>query len=441
MSSVHRAIAFSAADKYASQLLQLVTLAIMSRLLTPGEIGLYMIASSIFVLADSFRTFGVGVYVVQEQDLRRETLRTAFTITLVLSLATAGVLTLLASPLAAFYADPELAHLVVLSTLALLFVPFASPVVALLQREMAFRALAIVNLGAGMTGSLVTISLGLAGVGAASYVWGTVAQSLAIAVIAIAIHRDGAIFRLSLTDARRMMAFGATSSSVALVNMAYDLLPRLAFGKILGLDALGIYARAVTVCQLPDRAIGAALQPVVLPAMAAHARAGGDLKASYLRGLTLITSVQWPTLVVLALLADPVVRVLLGAQWDAAAPLVRIVALGMTALAPALMTFPLLVATGRIRDALLSTAIAVPPSIAIAIGAATFGLTAVAASALVTAPFQMLVAFHFVRRAVGLEWREAFAAMRSSLAMTAGTAAVPALVVVASPHGFDLGWV
>jgi len=220
-----------------------------------------------------------------------------------------------------------------------------------------------------------------------------------------------------------------------------DMLPRLAFAKLLGFDAAGLFGRALTVCQLPDRAVLSAIQPVILPAMAAHARAGGSLRESYLRGLTLITSVQWPTLVVLGLLADPVVRVLLGAQWGEAAPLVRIVALAMTALAPALMTFPLLVASGRLRDALLSTAIAVPPSLAISIGAASFGLTAVAASMLVTAPFQMLVALHFVRRATGLTWRALFRATRASLALTAGAALVPVVVILLSRNGFALGWV
>lgn len=438
--SLHRAIFFSAADKYASQSLQLATIAIMSRLLTPAEIGVYMIASTIFLLADNLRTFGVGVYVVQAQDLRRETLQSAFTVTLLLSLATAACLGLLAGPLARFYAAPELGHLVTLSTLAFLVVPFATPIVAMLQRDMAFRALAITNLGGASANFAVTVGLAFAGFGPASYVWGFVAQGVAIAVVAFAMRPEPAIFCLSFADTRRILAFGVVSSTAMVVNMAYDLLPRLAFGKILGFDAVGLYGRAQTICQLPDRAISAALQPVVLPAMAAHARAGGDLKAAWLRGHALMSAVQWPTLLMIALLADPVVALLLGAQWTEAAPLVRLVALATMALAPAFMTFPVLVAVGRIRDTLLASLIALPPAAAISIGAASFGLTAVAASLFVTAPFQMAVALFFVRRAIGLRWSEIAAASRDSLLLAAGTSLVPALVILLSPRGFGLGW-
>jgi O-antigen/teichoic acid export membrane protein len=399
-----------------------------------------MIANTIFLLADNFRTFGVGVYVVQVQNLRREALQSAFTVTLALSLVTAAALSLLAGPLARFYAEPELGHLVSLSTLAFLVIPFASPIVALLQREMAFRQLALINLGAAATGFVVTVSLGFAGAGPVSYVWGFVAQGLALALLAVAVRPDTWIFRLSTADCRRILSFGAISSGSTVVNMAFDMLPRLAFGKILGFDAVGLYGRALNICQIPDRAIASALQPVVLPAMAAHARAGGDLRESWLRGHALMSAVQWPTLAMLALLADPVVRLLLGSQWGEAAPLVRIIAFAMMALAPAFMTFPVLVASGRIRDTLMSSLIVLPPSAAISIGAAFFGLTAVALSLFVTAPAQMLVALFFVRRAIGLSWPEIVRASRESVAITAGTALVPAAVILLSPNGFALGW-
>src|SRR5690606_110189 len=106
------------------------------------------------------------------------------------------------------------------------------------------------------------------------------------------------------------LSFGMISSSVTVINMAYEMLPRLILGRLLSLEAVGLYARAVTLCQLPERALGAALQPVILPALTARARAGGDLKASYLRGHSLMSALQWPMLVMLVILADPVVRLL-----------------------------------------------------------------------------------------------------------------------------------
>ena len=153
-----------------------------------------------------------------------------------------------------------------------------------------------------------------------------------------------------------------------------------------------------------------------------------------------MSAVQWPALLLLALLADPVVRVLLGPQWGEAAPLVRLVALASMALAPAFMTFPVLVASGRVRDTFTSSLISLPPSVLIVVGAAWFGgLTTVAASLFVVAPLQMLVALFYVRRAIDLSWAELGAASRASACVTLGAAIVPAALVLLSPQGFALG--
>jgi O-antigen/teichoic acid export membrane protein len=142
----------------------------------------------------------------------------------------------------------------------------------------------------------------------------------------------------------------------------------------------------------------------------------------------------------LALLADPAVRVLLGPQWGEVPALVRPIALATIALAPAFMTYPVLVAAGRVRDALVSSLISLPPSVLIMIAAATHGLQAVALSFAVTAPLQMAVALVFVRRAIGLSWGELLRASRASCLLTLATALVPVAVVALSPTGFALGW-
>jgi O-antigen/teichoic acid export membrane protein len=92
-----------------------------------------------------------------------------------------------------------------------------------------------------------------------------------------------------------------------------------------------------------------------------------------------MAAVQVPAMVCLALLAEPVVRVLLGPQWGEVPPLVRLMAMGMVWMFPAFLTYPMLVALGRIRETLVSSLISIPPSILLIAAAAPYGLTAVAA--------------------------------------------------------------
>lgn len=437
---LRRSIGFSMLDKYLSQLLAILTTLVMARLLTPAETGIFVVGQALILLAENFRDFGIGAYLVQMPVIDRHALRAAFAMTMALSLVMACLILAFSAQIAGFYDTPALEPLLHVALIGFFIMPFGTPGIALLRREMAFRTLACLNISVAMINAGVTVGLGLTGHGAISYIWGYVVSNAWLALIAFALRPHPWMFLPSLRGMRPLLRFGVTSAAVTVANMAYDLLPRLLFGKVLGLDAAGLYARAVTICQLPDRVLVAGVQPVLLPAMAASLRRGDALKPGYLRGHQMMSGLQWPAFLMLALLADPVVALLLGPQWGETAPLVRIMALAMMTLAPAFLTFPTLVAAGRIGDALTATLIALPPSVLILALAVPHGLWLAVASTLLVSPLQMLVALIFIRRAIGLTPREMWDASRQSLIVTLCTAVLPGLVVLLSPTGFAMGW-
>ena len=97
-------------------------------------------------------------------------------------------------------------------------------------------------------------------------------------------------FRPTLVGWRDILFFGAWSTATGIVNVIHDTLPQLIIGRVLGTVPVGLFSRAQTVCQLPDKLISSALHPIVLPALAEHARRGGSLKEPYLLGLSTCTT-------------------------------------------------------------------------------------------------------------------------------------------------------
>ena len=120
------------------------------------------------------------------------------------------------------------------------------------------------------------------------------------------------------------------------------------------------------------------------------------MKRIYLAAIELISAIQWPFLIFVALMADPIIRTWLGAAWIETVPLVRMLCVASLSLFAACLTYPMLVAVGRVNDALTSSLISLPPSLLLIFVASFFGIQAVAASALLTLPFQAAVAIYFV---------------------------------------------
>ncbi len=438
MASLHRPFLFSAMDKYAGLILNLVTTAVVARLLTPDEIGVFVVGGAIVILAETLRDFGTSAYIVQQRNPDRDAIRTAFTAMAILSLLIAGALALLAGPIADFYADQRLVPVVQIAALGVLLGSFAAPPVALLRRDLAFGALALINI-AGLTANLLASVVFIRlGAGYLSLAFASFAAAVTVTLSAMLYNPKFWIFRPSLKHWREVFGFGAFSSATAVLNNLYAVLPQALLGRLAGFESAGLYSRAVTLCQLPDRAIVGAFQPVIFPAFAAQARAGGDLKVAYLHALTLLTAIQWPVLIGLALLAEPVVYILLGPQWNAAAPVLRILALAYMAMTPAPLTYPTLVALGHVRDTLTTSLISLPIGVAAIVATAPFGLVPVALSMLLSWPLQVAVSLVFVRRHLGFAWHELFKTLWLSVPICVSTAAIPGIVVLQNGFRPDL---
>lgn len=411
----------SALDRYAVMALSLTTTAVAARLLAPADIGTFVVGGALFVIADGLRDFGVGVYLIQERDLTPIKVRAAFTVTFVSSCVLACLFYVTAPTIAAFYDEARLVNVVYIAAAGLLIVPFGGTLVVLMRRDMAFGRVALVNV-AGAASNLVAVSLlAVLGFEYLSLVWGMLAASVVSSLAACLLRPSFWAFRPAFTNWAAILRFGGYSSATTLINTAYQLLPQMALGRILGFDAVAFFSRAAMLCQLPERGVVSAIQPVVLPALSTRARAGADMRKPYLHGIALMTVAHWPFLGGLAVMAEPAVRILLGDQWLAAVPLVQILSIAYLALAPAFLTYPLLVSLGRVRDTLCLTLVSVPLSMVVVIGSAQFGLTAMSASFLVLAPLQMYLAFRFIRRQVPFSWPDLARAIWRSAVVTLGS--------------------
>jgi O-antigen/teichoic acid export membrane protein len=156
-----------------------------------------------------------------------------------------------------------------------------------------------------------------------------------------------------------------------------------------------------------------------MPAIFAQTKAGGNLKHIYLDAIALLTAVHWPFLAFLAIMAQPIISIWLGPNWLEIVPLVRMMCIAYLSLFAACLTYPVLVAVGSVRDALMSSLISLPPSLLVIFIASFFGVQAVAASAMLTLPFQAAVAIYFISRHLDIGWLDLFRATFKSVIVTA----------------------
>jgi len=441
MMGIRRAFLWASAGRYIVMAINLATTVIMARLLTPGEYGVAALGAAVFGIAEAIRALGGGAYLIQQKELGSENIRTTVTVSLIVTLVLTAALTVLAGPLTRYFGAPDLERYLLVAALGYLTGPFVQPIFALLSREMTFETIAFITVATASVNAVAGVCLAILGFSYMSLAWAGVISAGAGALLCFHFWRDWSIFRPLLSEWRNVIAFGVYDSATAVLAQIGESLPFLIFGKILNVEAVGLGQRAVMLCLFPERVILAGVSAVALPAFSKEVREGRGLKRGFLLAIELITAVQWPALILMALLAHPVVSLLLGRQWMEVAPLIQILSVALLFSFPVALHYPTLVAAGAIRymPPLVVTQAIV--SITLFSFAAGHGLRAAALSTLLIVPFNVFLSVLLVRYFVGFRWDEFAAAMRKSAVLSVLSAAGPLTIVIASGQrtGMSIG--
>lgn len=344
--STRKALAFSFLDRYASLVLSVGSSMVLARLLSPPEIGVFSVTMVLLSFASTFRDLGAGQYLVQERDLTDDRIRAAWLIQLGLG-GLLGLLTLaMAIPVATFYGEARMRDIMLLAALGFAINPLGSISYGWLMRSMRYDALAMMRFCATLAGTCVSLYLAWRGWGPVSLAWGALANTCTNAAIGVALRPAGYPWRPGTRELKRVLGFGTRLTSSTLVETTANALPELTLGKLQSMTAVGLYSRANGLVSMFARLISDSVNTVAVAVFAKSARESGDVGAAFLRANAYMTALGWSFALLVLCMAQPMIRVLYGHQWDGAVLATRILVLAFAANLPAALCFQALLAVG-----------------------------------------------------------------------------------------------
>ena len=423
-------------ERYVALLLNFLLFVLLSRLLTPAEIGIIQLGAIVTILADTVRDVGIGAYLVQKRELSAADVRTAFTFALLFSAVAAALVFTYAGSIAGFYDEPALQTFLRVIAPTFLLTPFSGIPFALMQREMAFGNIASIHVAGWLLNFASITVLALLGFSYMSVAWAAWVLSTAFVVLGLRVRPDLSPFRITFRGWRSVLSFSRYSAVPQFLHRTYDFLPSLVVGRLISIEALGLFDRAAKMSELPQKIGTIGVQAVALPGFANEVRSGHSLKQAYLTAIEHVTAVQWPGCLLLVLLAGPIVQILLGPRWAAVVDLVRIIAVALLANFSQALTGAVLVAAGHVRDTMLIALLALPVMALLFVMASLQGLFVAAASLIAIGLLRALISNAFVCRRLAISRNEIAGPLLRSLAVTAMAMAAPLAIVAL--NGFDL---
>jgi O-antigen/teichoic acid export membrane protein len=306
--------------------IRLCSLMVLARLLGPKDFGLVGMVTAFTGILTLFRDFGLSSAAIQRTHVTDEQISTLFWINIFVGMLL-GLLAVAGAPIiAAFYHEPRLVGVTAVLALGFVFNAAGVQHSVLLQRQMRFTALAVIN----TVGLIAGTAIGIGGARAGYGYWALVGMTVTIPLISTVgfwlttawvpgmPHRQ--------TGIRSMLRFGGTVTLNGLVSYLANNVEKVLLGRFWGVDALGIYGRAYQLVNIPTDNLNFAAGEVAFSALSRLQDDPIRLKRYFLTGYSVVLALTLPMTIACALFADDVILVVLGPKWSAAVPLFRLLA-------------------------------------------------------------------------------------------------------------------
>ena len=306
----------------AKLVIQISTVIILTRLLSPSAFGLIAMVSAISLVLDLVKELGLSASTIRKSDITHAQVSTLFWLNALAGLALTALLFAAAPLIAAFYHQPALVTVTRLLSLTFALTGMCVQHWALLRRQMRFGAVIFVDVGGEVFGFTLAIGLALAGYG----IWALVVQRLAAPAFAGAMCWILCRWRPGppqfAEGTRELFNFGAAVSGVNVASSLSRSVDQVLIGWFWGPVILGLYDRASRLLIAPLNNFNPPLYAVAMPSFSRIAHQAERYRLGFREMLEKIAMLMMPGAALVAVCSDWVVRILFGPHWSAAAPLV-----------------------------------------------------------------------------------------------------------------------
>ena len=400
-----RAFAWTGTGMWATQLFSWIATFTVARILTPADYGLIGMANIYIGLVLEVSEFGLGLTVINLQDLSKEQTGQINTLAIVLGAVAFVLSCIVAYPLGLFFHSSRLPMLLIVMSVMFLITAFKTIPMALLQREMEFRTLAKIEVLSALSYAVSTIVAAFLGFGYWSLAIGLLMMISVATVLSLRQRHPGFLWP-QMSSLRYPIRFSRQILGTGLAWYSYSNSDFLAAGRVLGQSALGVYTLAWNMASAPVDKITNLMQKVVPSFFAASYNEQHALR-SYLSTLVeAISLIILPLTLCFALVADQFVSLVLGAKWIGVVVPLRILLCYATVRALTNILGPLLNAKRQahfIMWANVAAAVYFPIGFFVA---ARWGTTGIAAAWIILYPFLSVPLFWRAFHEIGMHWSE-----------------------------------
>ena len=308
--------------------IQFGSLVAVSRLLQPSDFGLIALVSPVIGFVRIFNDLGFGQAIIQRSAITQGQVSALFWINILISLGLTAIMAAVAPLLGLLYHDDKIVLITLALSSLIMVATFSIVPAAVLNRQMRFVPLAIIDVGSLAVGAMAGIGSAYSGFG----YWALVIMQAANALTSLALNWCFAGWRPSRPSRepgiRSLLGFGANITGSNLATYFAMSADNMIVGLANGQTALGLYDRSYNLVVQPLMQIMAPISRVAVPLLSRLEKTPERFERAFFQMLQFALLACSPELIFNVVDPERLVQFLLGAKWLAISPIFAWICLG-----------------------------------------------------------------------------------------------------------------
>lgn len=301
-------------------------IAIIARLLTPSQFGLYGIAALVLSFLEVITEAGINIFIIQEKEDLKKIVNTAWIISILRGFII-FLFILISSPLVVkFFDSPDALFLILLISLVPLIKGFINPSIIKFQKDLEFKKEFYFRSFIFISESVLAVLFVYVLSNSAGIIYGLIAGAVLEVIISFILVDPKPKFQFDNSQAKRIVSRGKWITASGISNYFYHNADDAVVGRVLGVASLGLYDMAYKISMLPITEMAQTISKVVFPVFTQISDDLIRLRKAFLKTLAFSAIISIPIGIVFFVFAEQIVRIILGTQWLGAVPVFKILA-------------------------------------------------------------------------------------------------------------------
>lgn len=317
-------------EQVGSQVVNFVVQIVLARILLPEEFGTIALVTIFIAIFDVFLLNGLGTALIQKKEIDDIDCSSVLYSNMLLSIVLYVILFFLAPLLSQFYDNDSLVPIIRILGITLFFSSIRSVQQAIVSKQLRFKLFFYSTLSGTIISAIIGIFLALNGAG----VWSLVAQYVIKSFVDMCVlfftMNWRPKFLFSISRLIPLISYGWKILAAALVDTVYNNIRDMIIGKKYSPDDLAFFNRGKSFPNLVSADTMHAVGTVLFPIVSSVQDDKESVKRIIRRYVKDTSYILIPLLIGLAVVAKPLVVVLLTDKWLPCVPYLQIYCIALT---------------------------------------------------------------------------------------------------------------